>query len=175
MKKGILKLLLLAISLISLMAQAQMQPVAATFDSGEPEPAGVGAKLQSSSLLKDDVAIPGSARSAALVTAVEAPSDAPSASVAAPKAPERMNLDTQAQWKIQTGERISDVFTRWARVVGWQLTWEPTDMIALADLELEDSFTGAVTKVIDALNRGEGDIQAKFYASNHMLRIMARK
>ena len=59
--------------------------------------------------------------------------------------------------------------------VGWQTTWEPSDLVALADLELDDTFTGAITKVVDALNRGGADIQAKFYASNRMLRIMARK
>lgn len=185
MKTGFLKLLMaLTLSLVSLVASAQMKYVAATFDSGESEPAGVDTKLQSSGLLKDDVAIPGTARSGKMQpvsASVEAPSAsasaaAPSASSTAPaRSAEQPSFDGQAQWKIQNGERLSDVFTRWARTVGWQTTWEPSDLVALADLELDDTFTGAITKVVDALNRGGADIQAKFYASNRMLRIMARK
>ncbi len=92
-----------------------------------------------------------------------------------PVAQAPLALDTKSTWKIRSGERISEVFVRWTKAVGWQLSWEPEDMVALADLELEDTFTGVTGKVIDALNRNGADIQAKFYASNHMLRIMARK
>lgn len=84
-------------------------------------------------------------------------------------------LDAKSLWKIRAGERLSEVFARWSKVVGWQIAWEPEDLIALADLEVEDTFTGITGKVIDALNRNGADMQAKFYASNHMLRIMARK
>ncbi len=196
MKTGFLKLLIAAmLSTVSLMASAQTKSVAATFDSGETEPAGVGTQLQTSNMLKDDVAIPGSARSSASTTDSAAPetpqapvNSAPPAGLPAPATVSttppsesrvaeaaRPTFDSRAQWHIQNGERISDVFVRWARVVGWQLTWEPSDLVALADLELDDTFSGAITKVIDAVNRGGADIQAKFYVSNHMLRIMARK
>lgn len=70
---------------------------------------------------------------------------------------------------------MSDVFARWANATGWQITWEPEDIVAMADLNLDDTLMGAVTKVIDALNRGGANIQARFYDANHMLRIMARK
>ena len=33
----------------------------------------------------------------------------------------------------------------------------------------------AIGKVIDALNRSGGGLQAKFYASNHVLRILEKK
>lgn len=95
--------------------------------------------------------------------------------IAAEVAPSHLALDAKAHWKIHSGERISDVMTRWTKVIGWQLTWEPEDMIAMADLDLEDTFMDATTKVIDALNRNGADMQAKFYASNHMLRITVRK
>ena len=78
-------------------------------------------------------------------------------------------------FRIQAGERMSDVFARWANATGWQITWEPEDIIAMADLSLDDTLSGATHKVIDALNRGGANIQARFYDANHMLRIMARK
>ncbi len=78
-------------------------------------------------------------------------------------------------FRIQAGERMSDVFARWANATGWQMTWEPEDIIAMADLSLDDTLSGAISKVIDALNRGGANIQARFYDANHMLRIMARK
>ncbi|MBP9714387.1 MAG: toxin co-regulated pilus biosynthesis Q family protein [Sterolibacterium sp.] len=84
-------------------------------------------------------------------------------------------FDSKMSWRIQSGERISDAFVRWAHTLGWQVSWEPDDLIAQTDLELNDTLTGAVTKVIDALNQGGANIRARFYASNHMLRIMARK
>lgn len=87
----------------------------------------------------------------------------------------RPGLDSQAHWQIRNGERLSDVFTRWSSSIGWQTTWEPDDLVALADLELDDSFTGAITKVVDALNRNGANVQVQFYAANRMLRIMARK
>lgn len=98
-----------------------------------------------------------------------------SASMMAPKVPERVSFDSTAHWRIQNGDRLSDVFTRWAQAVGWQVTWETTDMVAQADLELDDTFTAAVTKVAEALNRSGSDLQVKFYTANHMLRVMARK
>jgi hypothetical protein len=98
-----------------------------------------------------------------------------STSMMAPKVPERVSFDSQAHWRIQSGDRLSDVFTRWAQSVGWQVAWETTDMVAQADLELDDTFTGAVTKVAEALNRSGSDLQVKFYTANHMLRVMARK
>ncbi|SMB27997.1 exported protein of unknown function [Sterolibacterium denitrificans] len=87
----------------------------------------------------------------------------------------RPGLDSQSHWQIRNGERLSDIFARWASSIGWQTTWEPEDLVALADLELDDSFTGAITKVVDALNRNGANVQAQFYAANRMLRIMARK
>lgn len=87
----------------------------------------------------------------------------------------RPGLDTQSQWQIRNGERLSDVIARWATSIGWQTAWEPEDLIALADLQLNDSFSGAITKVVDALNRNGANVQAQFYAANRMLRIMARK
>ena len=84
-------------------------------------------------------------------------------------------IDSQAHWKISNGERISDVFNRWAATVGWQTTWEPEDLVALADLELDDSFTGVIGKIVDALNRQGADIKVQFYTTNRMLRVMARK
>jgi len=92
-----------------------------------------------------------------------------------PASQEPLALDAKSHWKIRSGERLSEVFARWSKIVGWQLSWEPEDMVAQTDLDLEDTFTGVTGKVIDALNRNGADMQAKFYASNHMLRIMARK
>lgn len=197
MNTGILKPLLLALAfavpLFSPAAHAQLQTVAATFDSGESEPAGVDANLRASRRLNDDgsgsapVGVSASASAPAVDTpaAAPAPSMAPTAAttsaapgpVPAPLAQgqDRLTADSQGKWVIRNGERLSDVFTRWARVVGWQTTWEPTDLVALADLQLDDTFTGAITKVVEALNRGGEDVQAKFYATNHMLRITARK
>lgn len=94
---------------------------------------------------------------------------------AAAPAASQPTLDSQEHWQIRNGERLSDVFTRWSAHIGWQLTWEPEDLIALANLELDDNFTGAITKVIDALNRNGANVQAQFYTANRMLRIMARK
>jgi len=88
---------------------------------------------------------------------------------------QRTSLESQERWQIRNGERISVIFARWAQTVGWQTSWEPTDLVALADLELNDNFTGAITKVVNALNRGGADIQVRFYAANQMLRITARK
>lgn len=95
----------------------------------------------------------------------------------APVAPSNMRpgLDSQSHWQIRNGERLSDVVARWAASIGWQTSWEPEDLVALADLELDDNFTGAITKVVDALNRSGANVQAQFYAANRMLRIMARK
>ena len=91
----------------------------------------------------------------------------------APVAP--LALDAVSHWKIHSGERLTDVMSRWTKAIGWQLTWEPEDMVALADLDIEDTFTGATGKVIDALNRNGTDMQAKFYAANKMLRVTVRK
>lgn len=193
MNTGILKPLLLALAfavpLFSPAAHAQLQTVAATFDSGESEPTGVDANLRASRRLNDDGS--GSAPVQASAPHAESPSAAPAPSmppavattsamtspVSAPLAQsqDRLTVDSQSKWVIRNGERLSDVFMRWARVVGWQTTWEPTDLVALADLQLDDTFTGAITKVVEALNRGGEDVQAKFYATNHMLRITARK
>lgn len=195
MNTGILKPLLLALAfavpLFSPAAHAQLQTVAATFDSGESEPAGVDANLRASRQLNKDgsgsapVQASASAPLAESPTAAPAPYMAPTAATtAAASGPapapivhgqDRLTADSQSKWVIRNGERLSDVFMRWARVVGWQTTWEPTDLVALADLQLDDTFTGAITKVIEALNRGGEDVQAKFYATNHMLRITARK
>lgn len=103
------------------------------------------------------------------------PPPEPMISAATQSAGDKAGIDSPAQWNIRNGERISEVFGRWSRVVGWQLTWEPTDLVALADLTLEDTYTGAIAKVVEAVNRNGAEIQAQFYTSNHMLRIMARK
>lgn len=109
------------------------------------------------------------------------PAAAPAMAPPAPAAPEtrpatgQASFDNTQTWRLQAGERISEAFNRWARTVGWQIAWEPTDMVALADLEINGTFSDAVHKVVDALHRSGNDIQAQFYASNHMLRIMARK
>lgn len=177
MKTGFLKPLMLVLCLVSWAAQAQMYPVA-TFDTGEPETAGVDTTLKSAHGLNDEPAPPPSP-----LTPVSAPAEGVSAAAPAPMASAAMpqtsagkpGLDSPARWQIRNGERLSDVFARWSQVVGWQTSWEPTDLVALADLELDDSYTGAIGKVVDALNRGGADIQVKFYAANHMLRIMARK
>lgn len=100
---------------------------------------------------------------------------AESAAYAEPVTSSAPTLDSQAHWQIRNGERISDVFNRWAATVSWQTTWEPEDLVALADLELDDSFTGAIGKIVDALNRQGADIKVQFYTTNRMLRVMARK
>ncbi len=85
------------------------------------------------------------------------------------------NAESIQSWQLRAGERVSDAFSRWARTVGWQISWEPADLVALADLDLNDTFAGAVNKVIEALNRSGNEIQAQFYTTNRMLRIMVRR
>lgn len=82
---------------------------------------------------------------------------------------------TTASWKIRSGDKISEAFSRWAKSAGWQLAWEAPDLISQADIDLDATFEEAVGKVIDALNRSGGGLQAKFYASNHVLRILEKK
>lgn len=79
-------------------------------------------------------------------------------------------------WKIQTGERLSDVFIRWTKASNkWQLVWEAPDLVAQVDVDLDGEFENSVSKIIDALNRNDAGLQAKFYAANRVLRIMEKK
>lgn len=98
------------------------------------------------------------------------PTSAAASAVVAP-----IDAAATASWKIRAGEKISEAFARWAKSAGWQLAWEAPDLISQADIDLDATFEEAIGKVIDALNRSGGGLQAKFYASNHVLRILEKK
>lgn len=83
--------------------------------------------------------------------------------------------NTTTHWKIQSGEKMSEAFARWAMAANWQMIWEAPDLVAQANISLEGSFENAVGKIVDALNRNGSGLQAKFYASNSVLRIVEKK
>lgn len=80
-----------------------------------------------------------------------------------------------AHWKIQSGERISEALSRWAKSANWQLVWDAPELVAEVDIDLSGSLEDVVGNVVTALNRTGNSLQAKFYNSNRVLRIVERK
>lgn len=81
-------------------------------------------------------------------------------------------------WRINHGDTISDAFRAWARQSrNWQVAWEAPELVAQASVDVEGSFEDAVSKVIEALNRNDANLLARFYvdAGNGVLRVMERK
>lgn len=81
-------------------------------------------------------------------------------------------------WRVNNGDKISDAFRAWAGQANkWQVIWEAPELVAMASVDVEGSFEDAVSKVIDALNRGEAGLVARFYvdSANNVLRVMERK
>ncbi|WP_151448196.1 TcpQ domain-containing protein [Lacisediminimonas profundi] len=81
-------------------------------------------------------------------------------------------------WRINSGDKISDAFRAWARQSKkWQVVWEAPELVSQASVDVDGSFEDAVTKVIDALNRGEAGLAARFYidSANSVLRVMEKK
>lgn len=82
----------------------------------------------------------------------------------------------EAQWTIRSGELLSEAFNRWAQSSGkWKLVWDASDLVAQADLSMNGKFEDVVAKVLTSLNRSGAGLQAKFYATNYVLRVMEKQ
>lgn len=81
-------------------------------------------------------------------------------------------------WRISDGDKISDAFRAWARQARqWQVSWEAPELVAQATVDLDGNFEDAVTKVVEALNRNDANLLARFYIDkgNNVLRVMEKK
>lgn len=81
-------------------------------------------------------------------------------------------------WRINNGDKISDAFRAWARQARkWHVVWEAPELIAQATVDVDGSFEDAVAKVVEALNRGDANLLARFYldSANGVLRVMEKK
>lgn len=81
-------------------------------------------------------------------------------------------------WRINFGDKISDAFRAWARQSKkWQVVWEAPELVAQAAVDIDGNFEDAVTKVIEALNRNDAQLIARFYvdSANSVLRVMEKK
>ncbi len=81
-------------------------------------------------------------------------------------------------WRINVGDKISDAFRAWARQSRkWQVVWEAPELVSLAAVDVDGNFEDAVSKVIEALNRGDAQLIARFYvdSANSVLRVMEKK
>ncbi|MDB5798436.1 MAG: hypothetical protein JWP36_2338 [Paucimonas sp.] len=114
-------------------------------------------------------------RSPALLrTASGAEQQAPGTASAAPVA----SRNVRVVWRVNFGDKVSDAFKAWARQSRkWQVVWEAPELVAQASVDVEGSFEDAVTKVIDALNRGNAGLHARFYVDsvNNVLRVVEKK
>ncbi|MDO8301190.1 TcpQ domain-containing protein [Lacisediminimonas sp.] len=81
-------------------------------------------------------------------------------------------------WRINVGDKISDAFRAWARQSRkWQVVWEAPELVSQAAVDVDGNFEDAVSKVIEALNRGDAQLIARFYvdSANSVLRVMEKK
>lgn len=81
-------------------------------------------------------------------------------------------------WRINVGDKISDAFHAWARQSRkWQVVWEAPELVSQAAVDVDGNFEDAVSKVIEALNRGDAQLIARFYvdSANSVLRVMEKK
>ena len=81
-------------------------------------------------------------------------------------------------WRINNGDKISDAFRAWARQSKkWQVVWEAPELVSQAAVDVDGNFEDAVSKVIEALNRGDAQLIARFYvdSANSVLRVMEKK
>lgn len=81
-------------------------------------------------------------------------------------------------WRINHGDRISDAFRAWARQSRkWQVVWDAPELISDATVDVDGGFEDAVVKVIEALNRGDARLVARFYvdSANNVLRVLEKK
>lgn len=93
----------------------------------------------------------------------------PAAATPEPPAP------TEKKWNIYSGEKIAAAMTRWAADTKWQVIWEGPDIVSQIALEVNGKFEDVVTEVMDALNRSNNPVRARFYESNKIIRIMEKQ
>lgn len=77
--------------------------------------------------------------------------------------------------QIQIGEKLSEAFIRWGKEVGWQVSWEATELVAQYDFSGNKPFEQAVVEILQALNRNGAGLDHTFFDGNRMLRIMEKK
>lgn len=79
---------------------------------------------------------------------------APMAPAAAPP-PERISAPAQPVYSISSGEKVSEVLTKWAAAQGYSLVWDApgqSDLSLLTGTVEAQSLTEAVGKLVTALN-----------------------
>ena len=79
-------------------------------------------------------------------------------------------------WDIAvTDVSLNAVLTRWAAIAGWQLVWElPVDYALESRLTLTGTFEEAVEAVAQSMASAEEPMQAIFYKTNRVVRIVAK-
>jgi len=117
-----------------------------------------------------------SADIAATVTVVAGKRIAPaSAPAVAADAPQRSSQPSQ-EWEVLVSDRtLNATLARWSRSAGWQMVWElPVDYTIDAHASVSGSFEDAVAAVSRSMKQAEVPMNAIFYDSNKVLRIVVK-
>jgi len=74
-------------------------------------------------------------------------------------------------WEIGEGS-LKDQLSDWADIAEWQLVWAAkTDYRISAEAQIEGSFTGAATKVINSMRENGAALRAYIYKGNNVLLV----
>lgn len=84
---------------------------------------------------------------------------------------------SRPQWKIQTGDKFSTVFSLWSKQNQWELVWDAPEIISEIDVTIDGKhdFETVIEMVLNAVNRNGAKIRAVAYEANHVLRITDKK
>lgn len=85
------------------------------------------------------------------------------------------------EWEMTPQDgTLKVVLTKWARMAGWQVSWEVLDNNGHAAdypiqmyAKIDGSFEQAVSKVMDSLSNTDTPAKAIFYNGNRVLRVVA--
>lgn len=79
-------------------------------------------------------------------------------------------------WQLKAADQtLRTALARWASSEGWQLVWEaPVDYAVERDTSVGGSFEQAIEAVAHSMAGAETPLQAIFYKSNRVIRIVAK-